>query len=320
MKIQVKVIQTNNSWKAGNGIYTACWLAGCLLAGYLLVGCKSSIATTTSGAVITKTDETFFASVLERSFSFKTFSARVNLDFSGAQQEFSSRVQVKMIHNDRIQLSIQPFLGVEMFRVELSNDSIKILDRMNKRYVSDNYHLLKNEFDIDINFQNLQALLTNRMFIPGENSITAQQYRQFRITKQSSRQAELQSKGKSGTFYTFLADSDEKLLSTKIENNPRKQKLTWEYANFQTINNQLFPTKMIARLTSDDQVQGTTTLTFSQPEINGPVSIAFTVPSEYNRVRLEQLIQSLMGANGRTGERTNARKGERTNGRQLCFL
>ena len=292
MKIQVKANRNNKIRKAGKGIVTTCFFAATLFAGCLLVSCKSSTVTTTSGAAITKTNESFFASVLERSFIFETFSARMNLDFSSAQQEFSSRVQVKMIRDDRIQLSIQPFLGIEMLRIELSNDSIKILDRMNKRYATDNYHPLKNEFDVDINFQNLQALLTNRMFIPGENSITARQYSQFRITKKSSHQAELQWKGKNGTFYTFLADGDDKLLATRIENDPQNQ-LTWEYSNFQTINNQLFPTKMTARLTSGDQIQGTTTLTFSLPEINRPLSIDFTVPSGYSRVRLEQLIQSL---------------------------
>ena len=287
MMIQMKVYQTNNSWKAGNRLLAACLFAACLFA-----GCKSSVVTTTSGAAITKTDESFFASILDHSFSFNTFSARMNLDFTGLQQEFSSRIQVKMIRDDRIQLSIQPLL-FEMFRIELSNDSIKILDRMNKRYVTDNYHQLKNEFDIDVNFQNLQALLTNRIFIPGESDVSTKQYRQFRITKKSAHQAEFQLKGKNGTFYTFVADGDERLLSTRIENDPQKQKLTWEYANFQTINNQLFPTKMTAHLMSGNQVQGTAILTFTSPEINRPLSIDFTVPSGYSRVRLEQLIQSL---------------------------
>jgi len=303
--MQVKVNQIDNSRKAGDGIVFAFFLAACLLVGYLFVGCKSSVGTSSSVAAITKTNESFFASVLDHSLRYNTFSARMNLDFSGSQQEFSSRVQVKMIYNERIQLSIQPFLGIEMFRIELSNDSIKILDRMNKRYVTDNYHPLKNEYDVDVNFQNVQALLTNRIFIPGESSVSVQQYHQFRVSKKSNHQAELQWKGKNGTFYTFVADSEEKLLSTRIENDPQKQQLTWEYSNFQTINNQLFPTKMTARLMSGDQVQGTSTLSFSTPEINRPVSLDFTVPSGYSRVRLEQIIDSLLGTQTTAIVRTN---------------
>ena len=267
--------------KIGSGIVAAC----------LLVSCKSSTGTTTSAAAITKSEETFFASVLDNSFRYKTFSARMNLDFSGLQQELNSRVQVKMICDDRVQLSVQP-LGIEVFRIELSNDSIKILDRLNKRYVADNYNRLKSEMDIDFTFQNLQALFTNRLFMPGVNKISNNHYRQFRIRK-NDYTAELQMKSRDGTFYTFTADGDEKLLSTRIENQAQKKKLTWEYSRFQDINNQLFPMKMTASLTSGDQLQGTAVLTFSTPEINSPLTLDFNIPSGYNRVTLEQIINSL---------------------------
>jgi len=266
------------------------WIAVGLVG--MLIGCKSSIGTTTSGAAITKADEVFFASVLDRSFRFNTFAARMNLDFSSQQQEFSSRVQVKIIRDDRIQLSIQPVLGIELYRIELSKDSIKMFDRLNKRYVADNYQQLRREMNVDFNFQNLQALLTNRMFIPGENQLTTNHFRQFRVRKNNST-AEFQWMDRNKTAYTFIADSEEKLLTTKIENEPQKQFLTWEYTRFQTVNNQLFPLRMTARLTSDNQLQGSAVLTFSTPEINSPLALDFTIPSGYNRVSLEQIIHSL---------------------------
>jgi outer membrane biogenesis lipoprotein LolB len=153
-----------------------------VFASWLLFGCKSSTGMTASTAEIMKTEEAFFASVLDRSFRFDTFSARLNLDFSGMKYEFSSKVQLKMIRNDRLQISIQPFLGIEAFRIEIADDSIKILDRMNKRFVADSYQHLKRDMDIDFNFQNLQALFTNQLFIPGQNQLSAKQFRQFRIT------------------------------------------------------------------------------------------------------------------------------------------
>jgi hypothetical protein len=270
-----------------------CWLILPVLASWLLFGCKSSTGITASTTEIMKTEEAFFASVLDHSFHFDTFSARLNLDFSGMQYEFSSKVQLKMIRNDRLQISIQPFLGIEAFRIEIADDSIKILDRMYKRFVVDSYQHLKREMDIDFNFQNLQALFTNQIFIPGQSQLSAKQFRQFRITK-GSRSAEFQHKDRSATLYTFKADGDEKLLSTQIESEPENRQLTWDYSQFQTVDNQSFPMKMTARLTSGDQVQGTTTLTFSTPVINSPLSLDFVIPSGYNRVALNQIIQSLV--------------------------
>ena len=258
---------------------------------YLLPGCKSPTSLTSSATEIMKTEEAFFASMLERSFRYDTFSARLNLEFSGMQQEFSSRVQMKMIHDDRMQFSVQPFPGIEMVRVEISNDSIKMLDRINRRFIADSYQHLKKEMGVDFNFQNLQALFTNQLFVPGINTISTRHFRQFRITK-NNLLAEFQLKDRSESIYTFTADGDEKLLSARIEN--ENQKLTWDYSQFQTVGGQLFPLKMTARLTADDRMQGTATLTFSTPEINRTVSMDFNIPSGYKRVSLEQMINSIV--------------------------
>lgn len=280
MYIQLKL--NSNIWKIVCGVLFAC----------LLVACKSPSGTTTSGAEIMKTEEAYFASVLEQTFHFNTLSARMKLDFSGMQNEFSSRVQLKMIYNDRMQLSIQPFLGIEMFRIEMTNDSIKIIDRMNKRYMVDNYENLKKEMNIEFNLQNLQALFTNQLFVPGENSISMKHYRRFRMTTNYNL-AEFKLKDKNGLFYTFTADGDEKLLSTVIENKRRNQMFTWDYNNFQPTDKQLFPMKMTARLLSENKTQGTATFTFSAPEINNPIKLDFSIPSGYSKVTLEQIINSL---------------------------
>ena len=259
----------------------------------LLAACKSpaGIATSGSSAEIMKTEEAFFASVLERTFQFNTLSARMRLEFSGQDMEFSSRVHLKMIHNDRLQLSIQPLLGIEMFRIEITNDSIKVIDRMNKRYIADSHDELRRETDIDFNFRNLQALFTNQVFVPGESDISAKYYRRFRITK-GNNSAELKLKDKNGVSYTFTADSDEKLLSTYI-GSTNNSTLTWDYNDFQTINKQRFPMKMTACLSSGGNTQGTATLTFSSPEIDSPLKTDFNIPAGYSRVTLEQIIKSL---------------------------
>ena len=275
-------MRNNNIWKLLLGI----------LFTYLLVGCKSPAGTATTGTEIMKTEEAFFASVLEHTFRFNTLSARIKLEFIGREQEFSSRAHLKMIYNDRLQLSVQPILGIEVFRIEVTNDSIKVLDRMNKRYMTDSHSNLKGEAGIDFNLQNLQALLTNQIFIPGENEISTKNFRRFRMTKNNNN-AELKLKDSNGIFYTFTADANEKLLSTNIENTPNNQTLTWAYNDFQTISRQQFPLKMTARLTSANNTRGTAILTFSSPDVNNPLKTDFNIPTGYERVTMEQIIKLL---------------------------
>ena len=258
----------------------------------LLVACKSPASTATTNDVIIKTEEAYFASVIDRSLQFNTISARLKIDFTGNEKEFSSRAQLKMSYNNRLQLSIQPLLGIEMFRIELTNDSIKIIDRMNKRYISDSHSELKEETNINFNFQNLQALFTNQLFIPGESEISANHYRRFRMTKNDNI-AKLNFNDSNGIFYTFTADAEEKLLSTNIEDMSGNNTLNWTYSNFQNINNQRFPMRMTAHLTSGDNTRGVAVFTFSTPEINTPLNMDFNIPSGYNKVKLEQIINSL---------------------------
>ncbi len=272
----------SNIWKALYGV----------LMMFLFAACKSPAGTITSNTEIMKTEEAFFASVLDHSFQFNTLSARMKLDFSGMKNEFSSRVHLKMIYNDCLQLSVQPILGIEMLRIEITNDSIKILDRMNKRYMVDSYENLKGETKIDFNFQNLQALFTNRLFVPGEDGISTKHYRNFRISKNNNL-AELKLKDRSGSFYTFTADGEEKLLSTMIKNKRQTQTVTWDYSDFQTIGKQRFPMKMTTRLLAENQIQGTAIFTFSTPEINNPLKMDFNIPSGYTKVTLDQIINSL---------------------------
>jgi hypothetical protein len=282
-------VKTNGNIRQALYHKTVCGvLALCLFA-----ACKSSAGITAgSDAEIRKSEEAFLASVANRTFRFHTLSARIKIDFRDAQKEMSVKAQLKMIRNDRIQLSVQPFLGIEVFRAELTDDSIKILDRMNKRYLAESYEDMKGETNMDFNFYNLQSLFTNNIFIPGESRLSSGQLRRFRITSDKDA-VHLKIKDEADILYTFTVDGDEKLLATLIDDRYENHSLTWKYSDFQTTGKQRFPYKMEAGLTSGRKTRGVVTLTFSAPEIDRPLNTDFTVPPGYRRVTFPQIIKLL---------------------------
>ena len=91
---------------------------------------------------------------------------------------------MKMVKDSAFQLSVQPFLGIEIFRIELSRDTIKVVDRMNKRYMIENYSNLQGQTPIEFNFYNLQALFTNHLFIPGEQGVSRKHYNRFKLNQE----------------------------------------------------------------------------------------------------------------------------------------
>ena len=129
-------------------------------------GCKSTKKVGTVEAGGAKAHNEFFALMQEQAFKYETLTARLNVDLNLPGNNMSSRVDLKMVKDSAFQLSVQPFLGIEVFRAEISVDSVKVIDRMNKRYVADNYANLKGQTPIEFNFYNLQALFTNRLCSP----------------------------------------------------------------------------------------------------------------------------------------------------------
>ncbi|MDR0835092.1 MAG: DUF4292 domain-containing protein [Tannerella sp.] len=259
----------------------------------LLSGCKTSKTNVTSGNEILKTEEIFFSSVLDNSLHFNTLTSHLKFELTTPDKNLSSRAVLKMRHDAYIQVSMIPFLGIEAFRIELTKDSVKLMDRLNKRYMTESYDKMKGKMAVDFNFNNLQALLSNSMFIPGKEKVTPKEFRLFRYTNSSGKKAEFSIKDATGWIYRFAADSEEKLLSTTVKDNSGENTLKWVYDDFQKVGNTQFPMKMTAQLQSEEKNMGTVRLSFSEPEINTSITADFKIPAGYRQVTFSQFIKSL---------------------------
>ena len=88
---------------------------------------------------------------------------------------------LRMKRDEVIQLSIAPFLGIEVARAEISPDGVLVMDRMNKRYVQVPFDELKNLAKADLDFHTLQALFMNEIFLPGKKVLTVRDISSFAV-------------------------------------------------------------------------------------------------------------------------------------------
>lgn len=266
-------------------------LAFILLIILFLSGCKTSkkVGTVTSGSA--KAHDEFFEAMEEHSFQFNTMTARLNAELKTAKNNMSSRVDLKMVRDSAFQLSVQPFLGIEVFRAEFTVDSIKVVDRMNKRYVAERYADLKGQTPIEFNFYNLQALFTNHIFLPGKQEIDPKQYKRFKLNQEGST-AEIKVKDTMGLLYSF-ADGEEKLLSTYITDPSEQYALQWDYSDFRVAEGQPFPMLMDVQVLANGSSQGGIAFRFSRIQTNVPVNLDFSIPAKYKRITFAQIIKSI---------------------------
>ena len=268
----------------------------CLLFMLALAGCKTTKKVGTVESTGAKEQSEFFNQMQEQAFQFNTLSARLNVDLDIPGNNLSSRVDLKMVKDSAFQLSVQPFLGIEVFRLELSVDSVKIIDRMNKRYMADNYANLKGQTPIEFNFYNLQALFSNQLFLPGQQEISPKEYNRFKL-KQDGPSAEIRVKDAMGLLYTFMADGEEKILSTTISEASDKYALQWDYSDFRITEGKSFPMRMRADVKADGVSKGGITLSFSRLQKDIPVNMEFSIPAKYQKISLERVLKSLTQTN-----------------------
>jgi hypothetical protein len=268
-------------------------LLGCFLILLLLAGCKTNKQIATVSSPVTKAAAAdFFDAILKQSYNFNTLAARTNMEFKTPRQEISSRVDIKMIKDTVILLSLQPMLGIEAVRMEFSRDSVKMIDRINKQCLLESYISLKEQTKVDFNFYNLQALFSNHIFVPGMAAINPSLYSRFKITNEG-RLSKVQINDAAQMLYTFVSERGEKLLSTDIDDASTQYNLKWQYSDFKASDGQTFPMQMIMQLAGKGETALAVKISFARLQRNIPVTREFAIPKNYKRVNFPDLIKSI---------------------------
>lgn len=276
-----------------NGIVVSCLLLVTLLGFY---GCKSAKVPGGKEKVNTKELKEFVASMQEQEPAFRTFSARLSVDLQTGDKTMGSRVELKLVKDSALQLSVQPFLGIEVFRMELTPDSVKVMDRMNKRYVAEGYTALKEEWPIDFNFYNLQALFVHQLFLPGEQEVEGVHYDQFHLDREGAI-TRLHARDRMDLRYCFEANSSEQLLSTLITEGNGRYSLLWKYLSLEAQPSVawLFPLQMQVSFRDEGIRKGGMDIRFSRLQWDKPLNMDFSVPAKYKRITFADIIKMIGG-------------------------
>ena len=266
----------------------------CLLIIPILNSCRTAKNASASSTVLTlHTTSSFLNAYNDKELKYNTLLANIQFDVvTSSGTEMSSRGQLKIVKDDCIQIFIQPLLGIDVIRAELTPDSIKIVNRLNRWNMIDAFDHIKGDTEIDFNFYNLQALITNRLFLPGEISLTDDQFNLFGW-EQTHTGYLLQTSDRNGLQYAFTADSNEQIISTVIKDDATNYMLDCSYRNFLPAGHQSFPTNLHIRLRTESKEQHSLALSFSRVEVDIPLTINFPIPANYQRVSLQQIINSI---------------------------
>lgn len=260
----------------------------------LLSSCKSSKnLIVTDGSAVAKTQEQLLSDMFDSQVDYRTISGKVSLEMIPGSRTSGTKVnsQLKIVRDDIIQLSLRaPFINTEVFRMNITPDSVYIIDRMSKRIAVENIAKLEKEKGISFNYSNLQSLFTNALFYPGKKTLTPQDADKYNI-KLHSGNYYLAAIDRRGMNYLFTVDANDRITDTNISAENGSYSLNWNYDEFIRDGKYIYPTKMTAR--ADIQSKRITlVMNYAGLDIDKDVSVDRSLPSNYTRVSVGDILKN----------------------------
>jgi hypothetical protein len=125
----------------------------------------SRVATENSGKVL-------FNQVILNKNTSEAISYIAEVDYKDAKQSASLNIEVAAKRNQYIYLNAKAFGLVNVARVMIQPDSIRILDLINRKYISASYRFMQSYSNAPMGFEQLQNLaFGNSLFDPQSNTV-----------------------------------------------------------------------------------------------------------------------------------------------------
>lgn len=259
-----------------------------------VAGCKSKKnIVSTDGSVISKSQEQLIDDALAAQVDYRTITGKLSLELMRADQTSGMKVnsQLKLIKDQQIQLSLRaPFINSEVFRINITPDSVFVIDRLSKKYAAENIKELGNKKGIQLNYSNMQALFTNAIFVPGKNSVDKKDYDSFNILMQDGL-FYLSTKDKKGIQYYFAINANDRVSSVNITGIDNNYALLWDYKDFVKEAGYTYPSLMQADV-SIKKRRVKLNMLFSSLEFNKDISIDNSLPSKYEQVSVLDILNN----------------------------
>ena len=131
-----------------------------------------------------------------------------------AGSSFSSAIQVRMLRDEAIYISLRPLLGIEVGKLLITGDSVIAVDKVHKRYVAEKVSLLT--AGIPVTVSDVQDIFLGRPFIIGKGTLNEGMKPQVTATAEGSGTLISPQEGYRGYGYTFKFDHKQRILSLDI--------------------------------------------------------------------------------------------------------
>lgn len=141
------------------------WLMWLVLA----IACKGT--QTATGEIERMRPKALLQEVQRNQIQYRTIQAKAKIEYETPGGKTSFKGDLRMLKDSVIWMSIKPALGLEVARILITPDTIKILDRLHKQYLIQPYSYLEQMYQAPLEFAILQSLVTGGLLYPHHSEL-----------------------------------------------------------------------------------------------------------------------------------------------------
>lgn len=260
-----------------------------LLVMLVLFSCKTTkkVTTTTKHTVkAIKPVVQVVKMVLVTQPQFQTANvSKMSLELDLNERKVNASASCKIKLDSAMFISIQVF-GFEVFKAEMMPDSMKVYDKMNRRYYVTDYSYFRRRFGVDIDYYSLQSLLAAQFFCVGNRVIHSDSC-QLETLENGLRNIGYES---SSMLQTTQVNPQHVILQVLLKAKNSNYQLQTDYADYTTINGVSFPQK-IALNARNDKTKASCNFSILKVEFDKELKFQAQNAERYSRGDIDQLLK-----------------------------
>lgn len=217
---------------------------------------------------------TAFEKIHTNHIDFNTFSSKIKVDYKDSKQRnYDFNAFVRIQKDSVIWISVIAALGIEAFRVFITPDSVKIIDKLDKVVQFQSVSYIRELIKLPVDFYTLQDIIVgNPVFLDSANVLM------YKETESSI------SMSTADTFFKHLLTlrkDDFAILHSKLDDvdATRNRTADFTYNDYTNINGKLFSGDR--KISVAEKTRLEISLNIKQPEFDKPLNFPFNIPKNY---------------------------------------
>jgi hypothetical protein len=242
----------------------------------ILFSCKAKKIIALSSATVSGANTLNKAALLDTIIAhqtdFKTFSTRANTNLKIDDKSYDVTLNIRIKKNEIIWISITAIAGIEVARVMITPDSLKVMDRINDEYLKKSFLFIEEFTNPQVDYSTVEALLVG--------NCVPLALRDKNVLVRSSSGTILAGRSKNLGFELTL-DKGLKPIKTNLRDDLAKQVLNVVINNFENINKIYLPsTVSIDSKSGSKQIKAS--MEYSKTQLDIPLDFPFNVPKRFS--------------------------------------